>query len=251
MIEMNTDVLMLAAGLGMRLRPLTENTPKPLIDVGGKPTLQWSLDKVVAAGFKRVIINSHYKAEQIREYVKTYFASDCEIVVVEEKDKLLDTGGAVKNIEDKWHTEDLLIYNSDTLFGGDFNPAAAVKFHQLQNPKPFATMVLRADPNAEDFGVLGIDEKGDVVTFRGEHLINHPVTKSLMYTGCMVLSRKILDFMPERGTVFSITRDTVRAVLEAQGRVCSFQYNGYWNDIGTLESLERARKMSTQGILEQ
>lgn len=88
------SAMLLAAGLGMRMRPLTENMPKPMLPVGGKPMLDWALDKCVAAGVERAVINLHHCGDVIKNHLKN--RTDIEIVYSPEPE-LLDSGGGVKN----------------------------------------------------------------------------------------------------------------------------------------------------------
>ena len=86
-----TTAMLLAAGLGNRMRPLTLTTPKPLIVVGGKPLIDWTLDPLIAAGINRAVVNVHYLPDQLRRHL----SARPEAVVSDESDALLDTGGGV------------------------------------------------------------------------------------------------------------------------------------------------------------
>ncbi|OVE80018.1 hypothetical protein BVY02_01625, partial [bacterium J17] len=115
MAELDIDVLLLAAGFGSRLRPLTENTPKPLIEVGSKTLIERHLEMLAESGVQRVIVNTHYRAEQLKKYLGDGSDWGLEIVVVHESE-ILDTGGAIKNILPELRFEQLLTINSDIPF---------------------------------------------------------------------------------------------------------------------------------------
>lgn len=241
------DVLLLAAGFGTRLRPLTDTIPKPLMEVGGKPLIQWNLERLVRENVKRAFINVHYLADQVVRFVKSR-DWDLELIVVEEKEKILDTGGAVANILSQIRGDNLLVINSDSLFGKDYLLSSLVNSHLNNSYAPLATMVLRADSRASDYGLIGVDEKGQVLSLRGEVFFDRAINENLMFAGNSILSRRIFEFMSPAGSVFSLTRDTFRKVLAAQGLIWGLKYDGYWNDVGTMEDLGLAQKAFAEGL---
>src|ERR1700761_1863521 len=99
MQTLSKTAMILAAGEGMRMRPLTLETPKPLLKVGGKTMLDHAIDKLIAAGIKRVVVNCFYLADQIETHLKT--RKDVEIIILRETE-LLDTGGGIKNALDNF-----------------------------------------------------------------------------------------------------------------------------------------------------
>ena len=182
------DVLLLSAGFGTRLKPLTDSIPKPLVEVGGKPLIAWSLELIAEAGFKRVFINLHYLADKIKDYVGDGSRWGMEVVYFFEEE-ILGTGGAIKNVESHLQSDNLLTLNSDILFANDFSIADLCLAHCER--KPAVTMVLREDKDSEKYGELGVDKAGRVVSFLGEQYIEGEVVDKLMYTGCQVISRSV------------------------------------------------------------
>ena len=262
------DVLVLAAGRGERLRPLTDHTPKPLVKVGGKALLEWNLEMLAKAGFRRVIINLFYLGEQIEAFVGNGSRFGLQVEYSKEP-VLLDTGGAIKYIEPRLTSDCLMTINSDILLGSDFSFESLVKTHLEDQRLPLATLALRADKDAEGFGVLELDETRKVIRFLdvrapisevqaspgvGEGVERTPVaqgtsgksevkpSQKLMYMGVQVLSRRLFQEMPEAGSVFSITRDIYRRVVLEGGLLAGLTYDGYWSDIGTPLRLDEASK---------
>ena len=235
------DVFLLAAGLGTRLRPLTDTVPKPLVRLGDKTLLERHLERIAASGFKEVIINLHHLGEQIKSFVQDGSRWGLRVSFSEEP-LLLDTGGGIRNIEPLLKHQTLITINSDTVVGREFDLRELLHSHLLNPGKPLITMVLREDPNARSYGAIGINESGRVVAFLGEEFGLGRAVRELMFTGIQVLSSPVFAFMPQRGEVFSITRHTVRKILQAQGNIASVVYGGYWNDIGTPERLLEASK---------
>jgi NDP-sugar pyrophosphorylase family protein len=236
------DVLLLAAGYGKRLMPLTRDLPKPLVAVQGKPLIEWNLELLAAAGFRRIFINLFYLGEKIRAALGDGSKWGVELLFVDEP-LLLDTGGAVKNIQPHLHSDHLLTVNSDILLGRDFSFDALLRQHW--SGSPLATLALREDDDAEHYGILECDAAGRIISLRGTRLPEEvytplPPVHSLMYMGVQILDCRILDGMPERGTAFSLTRDTFRTLIQQGKYLNSIQYQGFFSDIGTPDRLRNA-----------
>ncbi len=108
--------LIFAAGLGTRLRPLTDTMPKALVPVNGKPLLQWQIEKLKKAGIDNIYINVHHKAEQIRHFLNENYNFGCHITLSDETDRLLDTGGGLRKVlQENDIDEPLLVLNVDIL----------------------------------------------------------------------------------------------------------------------------------------
>ena len=262
------DVLLLAAGKGERLRPLTDSIPKPLVPVGGKPLIAWNLEMLKRSGCRRVFINLHYRGQQIRDYVGNGSAFGLEVEYSEEP-VLLDTGGAIKNIEGRLASPYLVTVNSDILVGHDFDVSAVIDTHANDPRKPLATLVLRPDKDAESFGILEIDDTRRIVRFldvslpaasaeAGSPAENHAgLSKSentevvrgekLIYIGVQVVSRHLIADLPPQGTVFSITRDVYRKLVREGECLAGARYAGYWSDVGTPDRLAAASKWVAAG----
>jgi len=237
----NTDVFILAAGFGTRLRPLTEECPKPLVGVAGKPLIEWNMKMLAQSGFKRFIVNSHYLANKLEEYFNSDSFGSWNITLVHEPE-ILGTGGAIKNIENLIESDHFLTFNSDIVIDPGFNAAEILTSH-LESPNdPVATMMLRDSDEAENFGLLGIDKSGGVVELLGKSYSEEVVTKRLMYTGVQILSRKVFEFMPSDEKVFGLTETVYPAIMKAGERIGSWQYQGYWNDAGTLDRLKEGEQ---------
>jgi NDP-sugar pyrophosphorylase family protein len=115
------NALLLSAGLGTRLRPLTNNIPKALIEVNNEPILKLNLDKLYKFGISRVIVNVHYLSDKIIDYIKKLSYPNMEIVISDETEMLLDTGGALLKAKDLFiKDEPILIHNVDILSDTNF-----------------------------------------------------------------------------------------------------------------------------------
>ena len=237
------DVLILAAGFGKRLRPLTETIPKPLVEVGGRALIEWNLDHIKRAGFSRVFVNCHYLSEKVFEYFSSREKDTLTIELVEESPDILDTGGAILNIKNKLEHDSLLTLNGDAMFDDSLDLAKLVNSHSESPDTPVSTMLLRDAPDKEAYGLIGFNQDGQVISFLSKDYFGEKPETELMYTGVQVLSREVFDFMPsEPGTIFSITRDTYPKLLAAKGRVQAQVYGGYFNDVGTPQRLAEVKK---------
>lgn len=238
---MKPDVLLLSAGFGSRLRPLTDTCPKPLIPVAGKPLLVWNLELLARSGFSRVFINLHYLGEMIREFVGDGSTWGLHVEYSDEP-LLLDTGGAIKAIESRLQSDLLLTLNSDILVDAAFPFEDLLHFHTNHPRHPEATLVLRTDADADRFGSFESAADNTIVRMLdARHPAGSPAVHSgLMYTGIQVMGRALIAQMPEAGTVFSLTRDTFRTAIHSGAILGAYRYSGYWSDVGTPDRLEAA-----------
>jgi NDP-sugar pyrophosphorylase family protein len=239
---MECDVLLLCAGFGKRLGSITEKIPKPLVQVAGVSLLDRHLSLLKAAGCTRVIINLHYLGHLIKEHLKNNSRYNMEFVFSEEE-PILDTGGAVKNIETHLKYQQLMIINCDSIYEPSFNYREVLDAHLKDSAQPLATLLLREDPNKEAYGTLGISETGQILSFLGETLIHGiKIERELMFAGISVLERGLIQEMPPAGSIFSLTSGTFRQALESGRYLSSYQFAGYWNDVGTPERLRQAEE---------
>ncbi len=109
--------MVLAAGLGKRMRPITETIPKPLVKVAGKPLIDWGLEAAAQAGIRTAVVNVHYLADQLEEHLRD--RNDLEIVISDERDMLLDSAGGIVKALPILGTQPFFILNADTFWVGD------------------------------------------------------------------------------------------------------------------------------------
>jgi aminoglycoside/choline kinase family phosphotransferase/dTDP-glucose pyrophosphorylase len=223
--------LILAAGLGTRLRPYTDHTPKPLFSIQGRPLLDIMIFKLIVAGCKAVIINTHHRHAQIEAFIaqQTY---PIPIQTRYEPD-ILGTGGAIKNVADFWNHRPFMVINADIVTTIDFKQV--YDFHR-QHSHP-ATLVLADDP---EFNSVACDADGFVTDFH--HLSDaavRPSDAALTFTGIQVLDPEILDFISVEAPSSSIE---AYARMMAKGKKIKayISENSYWKDIGNAERYKLA-----------
>ncbi|MCC6953506.1 MAG: NTP transferase domain-containing protein [Deltaproteobacteria bacterium] len=241
MPSLDADVLLLAAGFGTRLKPLTDSTPKPLLEIDGRCLIEFALDLCVRSGARRVLVNLHYLGDRIRQRLGDGSSYGLRIEYAEEP-VILDTGGAIKNIEGLLLHDRLIVLNSDTIFGPGLMLDELVEAHLLHSDKPAITAVVRQDPQSADYGELGLDTKNRLVSFLGKQYSTVSAVQKTMFAGAHVLERSVITAMPPRGSIFSVTRDTWAGLLAAGETICGYHFDGYWSDVGTPERFFAASK---------
>lgn len=229
--------MILAAGLGTRLRPLTSTIPKPLVEVAGRPMIHFALDLVRAAGIVDVAINLHHLGDQVRAALGDGSALGLRIQYFPE-DPILDTGGAVANARAFLDGAPFVLLNSDTITDVDLR--AMIAAHAASGAT--ATMLLRPDPEAERYGVIETDQRGRIRRFLGHpgpDLAASEPLRSLMFGGVHVIEPRIFAYMTPG--VFSITRETYPRMLDAGEPLYAFVYDGFWRVLDTPAGLEQGR----------
>lgn len=230
----------MAAGLGSRLRPLTDNIPKALMEVGGKTMLERTILQLKQHGFDELIINLHHFPEKIKNHLESHDFFGADIRFSEEKDELLDTGGGLKQAA--WFFTNshnpFLIHNVDIL--SNLNLHNLYNFHQKQNA--LATLVVQKRPTSR---YLLFDEQNRLYgwenTKTGKKVVikNNKTLKKLAFNGIHVINTSIFNHMPGRN-VFSIMDIYLKAAKE-ENILAYIDSESHWFDIGNPENLEKAR----------
>ncbi|MEC4681661.1 MAG: NDP-sugar synthase [Nitrospirota bacterium] len=237
--------MILAAGLGTRLRPLTDTIPKPLLPVGGTPLVLWNLLLLRANGIQEVMINLHYLGSMIKERLGDGSRWNMRITYSYEPE-LLGTGGGLKIAEWFFERQPFLVMNGDTLI--DLDIPALLDFHHSQGG--IATLVLRDDPQAVQWGAVESDAQDRLLRINGqgvEESVSKPSVISRMFAGVHILHPSILDDAPT-GKPFSIIDSYTRA-LASGSRLLGFVHTGYWSDIGTVERYTQTQADVEAGLM--
>lgn len=234
--------MVLAAGLGTRLRPLTEDRPKALVEIGGRTLLELTLAGLRDFGVRDVIVNAHHFADMIAAYVEANNSFGMRIEISRE-DTLLDTGGGLKNAaafflaDNSDGDEPFLLHNVDVLSSIDFS--RMVSFHAEHHA--LATLAVQ---NRKSSRYLLFDEQMRLrgrrdETAEEENAKTSPPVEALAFSGIHVISRRIFELMSEEGA-FSII-DCYLRVAAAGENVSGFRADAYsWRDLGTRDRLQQA-----------
>lgn len=234
--------MILAAGRGERLRPLTDKIPKPLIEVGGRPLIEYAIDCVRRAGIRHVVVNLHHLGEAIRAHLGDGSHLGVSIDYSEE-DPVQETGGGIRDARRFLDGHTFVTLNSDTIVDVDLR--AVLDFHRAKCAT--ATLVLRKDARMERFGVIATEPDGRIGAFL-EHRRPHcriPL-EPFMYTGVQVLEPAVFEDLAESGP-FSITKTTYPRMLAAGRPLYGYHYDGTWITVGTPAELAEARRLLDGG----
>ena len=237
--------MILAAGLGLRMRPLTDTIPKALAPVAGRPLIEYALRFVRSQGIEQVVINLHHLGDQIRTTLGDGSAYGVRITYSPE-DPLLETGGGIKNAQPFLDGETFLVINSDAIL--DLDLGAVLAAHR--RTKAAGTLVLRPDPEAAAYGLLEINRVGRLRRVRGEPAelqVDEPLS-AYMFTGCQILEPRVFDFM-SAGKRFSTTRGTYPKMLKAGEPLYGFVHTGPWMVVDDAEGMTRATQAISSGQL--
>jgi len=231
--------MVLAAGLGERMQPLTEKTPKPLVPVAGKPLLDHVLDRLAAAGVERAVVNVHYLADQIERHVASRKAP--QIVISDERARLLNTGGGVVRALPKIGGEPFFHINSDTIWIDGVQPNLE-RLTEAFDPDSMDALLLLA-PSAHSIGYAG---RGDYLMDADGRLTKRAESEiaPFVYAGAALLRPELFKNAPDGA--FSLTALFDRAA--AVGRLHGLRLEGVWMHVGTPDAIgqaEAAIKAST------
>ena len=237
--------MVLAAGLGIRLRPLTESVPKPLLPLGPYPLLVWNLLLLRRHGVDHVMINLHYLGEQVRHALGDGSEWHMHLSYSDEP-VLLGTGGGIKRVEEFFEGGPFLVLNGDTI--ADLDVSQLVACHRKQ--EALATMAIRDDPDVERWGVIETDENDRVLRIHGKGRAAHeddvnPCRR--MFAGVHVLDPLMLRHVPQGS--FSSIIDAYTWWLERGAVVAGYVFSGYWSDVGTPERYAQVQRDMEAGIL--
>lgn len=226
--------MVLAAGLGTRLRPLTNDRPKALVEINGRTLLEIALTRLRDAGVREAIVNVHHLADQVTGYIQRHdFGMRVEI---SRENVLLDTGGGLKKAARFFLQspgEPFFLHNVDVISSIDLG--AMLEFHRQQ--RVLATLAVQQRPSSRLL-LFGRDDARLVGRYAGSKSEPAP-PGALAFCGIHVISPRIFELMTEDG-VFSIIDTYVRLAAEGE-KVAGFRADQYgWRDLGTPESLARA-----------
>lgn len=233
MIAVPQTAMVLAAGFGTRLKPITDHTPKPLIPVAGRTLLDRCLDRLAEAGVRRAVVNIHWLGAQIRDHLKA--RHDLEIVISDESDLLLETGGGIVKALPLLGDAPFLAVNADLIWRDPDNEISAVK--RLADAFDPALMdgllLLQPRETADGHGGPGdfsLEADGRLRR-RGTQ-----ATAPYVYTGVQILTPAIFRDAPAGTFSLNILYD--RAITA--GRLFGAVHRGSWMDVGTHDGLKQA-----------
>ena len=223
--------LLLAAGIGSRLRPLTNTTPKCLVPVHDRPLLDYWLDLVFEGGIERALLNTHWLAEQVRQHVaNSPWRSRIDLV---HEDELLGTGGTVLANWSWFQDDAFLVAHADNLT--DFDVPGLIAAHRNRPKGHVMTMLGFRTDNPSSCGILELDRQNTVLAFH-EKVANAP--GNLANGAVYIFEPEVIADIAKLGK--DVVDLSTEIIPNYVGRILCVETNGYHRDIGNLESLRRA-----------
>ena len=227
--EVPHTAMIMAAGLGKRMRPLTATRPKPLIEVGGKALLDHVLERLRTAGVKKVVVNVHYLADALEAHLASR-DHGLEVVISDERSLLLETGGGLKKAEPLIDCDPFLALNSDNLWIDGPADTLRLLASQWDGSKMDALLLLVPQARALNHNGIGdfhMDAQGRLRRRERSHVA------PFVFTGIQMASKRLLREAPDGPFSTNILWD--RAIEE--GRCFGAVHQGLWFDVGTPQAI--------------
>ncbi|MBN9245899.1 MAG: nucleotidyltransferase family protein [Hyphomicrobium sp.] len=234
-----SSAFVLAAGKGERMRPLTKTLPKPLVPLGGRPLIDHVLDRLAAAGIKRAVVNVHYLADKIEKHLA--HRSTPKIIISDERDKLLDTGGGALRALPKLGDGPFIIHNSDSVWieglGSNLDRLLNA-FDANQMDSLMLVAPLAASIGYEGLGDFQMDATGHLTRQTGPRLA------PFVFAGVSIAHPRLFENAPQGA--FSLNKLWDRAIDKS--RLYGLRLEGVWMHVGTPDALAEAEAALTQPL---
>lgn len=237
--KMPDAAMILAAGLGLRMRPLTDTKPKPLVPVAGKPLLSYCLEPLAKAGMTKIVINAHYLADQMKDYVLKN--TTLPLVLSDESDQLLDSGGGVKKALLQLGQEPFYLLNADS-FWIDGPRSNLQRIADAWDAERMDILLLVAS-GAQ---VTGYSGPGDFVMDAAGRLTRRPerMVAPFVYTGVGIMKPELFADTPDGP--FSLNLLFNRAI--ERERLFGLRLDGEWLHVGTPDAIDAAERRIDRSI---
>jgi MurNAc alpha-1-phosphate uridylyltransferase len=233
MSELGSRAMILAAGMGVRMRPLTDSKPKPLIEVNGQPLIDYAVDRLRSAGCRRAVVNAHHFSEQIEGWAGAQ--RNPSIVVSDERSELLDTGGGIARALPLLGGDPFFVLNSDSLWLEGARPALDRLRAAWKDDVMDCVLLL-----CETARAIGYAGQGDFVWGSDGRLSRRPSgdQDALVYIGCYLVHPRLFRGAPKGK--FSMNVLWNKAI--AEGRLFGIAHDALWLHVGTPEAIPLAER---------
>ena len=232
--------LLLSAGLGTRLLPVTKTIPKCLVPINGKPLLDYWLEQLLQNKIERILVNTHYQPEQVVNHIEQ--SKYKEFVDIVHEDTLLNTGGTLLKNKNYFNNEALMLVHADNLCVCDWS--SFIASHQNRHEEVVITMMTFDSDEPESCGIVNVDEKSIVVKYFEKNK-NPPSGKA--NAAVYIVEPSVIDDLEQMGKEkLDFSYDVIPKYM---GRIGTFHNDMYHRDIGTLESYSLAQIESLELVL--
>jgi NDP-sugar pyrophosphorylase family protein len=221
--------VILAGGLGKRLRPLTSDRPKPLVEVAGRPIIEWQIEWLKKYGFNEIVVLAGYRWEKLIEHLGSGQRLGVRIAYVVEEEPL-GTAGAIKNAEHILSTEEYFV----ALNGDIITDLPVSKLVERLQEEPKAVAAIALVPLRSPYGIVEVDERGWVRSFREKPTLDYWIN-----AGIYAMRPKVFEYLPEKGDI----EVTAFPKLASEGKLLGVQFRDvYWRSIDTVKDLEEVSR---------
>ncbi|KQV20263.1 mannose-1-phosphate guanylyltransferase [Rhizobium sp. Root1203] len=230
------QAMVLAAGLGTRMRPITDTIPKPLVKIDGKPMIDYALDSLVEAGVEKAVVNVHYLAEQMLAHLECY--ANLELIVSDERDRLMNNGGGLAKGLKLLDRGNVFVTNADLFWIGE----------PTDRPSNLRRLAGFFDPRRMDMAMLCVKLE-DTTGHNGKNDFNLAADGKLsryrdqgpdpvVYAGAIAMNTSFFDDAPD--DAFNLNLYFDKAI--ARGRLYGMMLEGHWLTVGTPEAIDEAEE---------
>ena len=233
--------MVLAAGLGTRLRPLTDLISKPMAPIVNRPVMEHIIKLLAEHGFKDIVCNLHYFPDEIKNHFRDGSKWGVNLVYSFEEE-LLGTAGGVKKVEDFFQGQTFLVISGDALT--DINLSNAYDFHKEK--KGNATLVLTEVEDTTQFGVVILDNEKRISGFQ-EKPLSGEARSNLANSGIYFFEPDIFRYMPPKGQFYDFGKNLFPDLLEKDIPYYGYKHNRYWNDVGSLDEYQMGNFDALEG----
>jgi len=235
--------MVLCAGFGTRLRPLTDKVPKPMVPLCGVPLLRYNFALLKNAGVRDIVVNTHHLGVEMEKGAREIAAAlEVSLEVSREEKHILGTGGGVRRAQALIGEGTFFLLNGDMLF--DVDLAAALAAHRAAGA--LATMVLAPYPRGATYGAVEVDDAFNVRRIAGRGAPSDPGLRKMHFTGVHIVERELIERLPPEGES-DINRTAYVRLIHDSAKVHGFLQGGYWADLGAPRSLLRANLDMMEG----
>ena len=227
------QAVIMAGGFGTRLKPLTNNTPKPMLHVANKPMMEHVINLLKKYSIKDLIILLYVQPEVITSYFKdgSKFGVNIKYILAEED---YGTAGSVKNVEKFIEEDTFMVISADIIT--DFNLQKPIDFHKEKNSD--ATIVLTRVENPLPYGIVITDDEGKINKFLEKPSWSE-VFSDTINTGIYILNKNVFKFIPEKKE-FDFSKELFPSIMKNNMNLYGFNSDGYWKDVGTLSEYRQS-----------
>lgn len=234
--------LFLAGGLGTRLKPITNDLPKPMVPIMGKPLLERNIESLKKHDIDEIVLSTCYKPHKIKKYFEDGRKLGVKISYITE-DIPLGTAGAIKNAQN-FFDDTFMVFNGDIL--SDINITDMINFHKEKGA--LATIAVTQVDNPSAYGVIEKDENGFITAFK-EKPKPHESSSNLINAGVYIFEPQLLNEIPS-GREVSIERETYPLLLQKGYKIAVYNKCSYWLDLGTPGKYLKIHKDILEGIVQ-